>query len=64
MAHGQNASQKEAKKGFDYHGKRAGNKSQCNAPAPHKKTKILTHRLERQINKKIIKENIKELDEN
>ena len=54
MAHGINASQKETKKGYDYQGKRAGNKSQCNSPSPHKKTKIITHRLERQMSKRIV----------
>ena len=54
MAHGLNASRKEIKKGFDYQGKRAGNKSQCNAPSSHKKTKIITHRLERQMSKRIV----------
>ena len=47
MAHGINESQKTNKLGYDYHGKRAGNKGGCNSPTPHKRTKKITHKKER-----------------
>lgn len=49
MAHGLNASQKENRLGFDYWGKRPGNKGGCNCPTKHKATKKITHRKERRI---------------
>lgn len=56
MAHGKNASQKEKRIGYDYWGRRPGNKGGCNCPTKNKGTKKTTHRLERLLNKKIIQE--------
>ena len=54
MAHGKNASEKGNKKGYDYSGRRIGNKSQCNSPTKHKSKKKITHRLERQRKKRTL----------
>lgn len=42
--------------GYDYWSRRPGNESGCNSPTSHKFAKKVTHRKERVLNKRILRE--------